>query len=305
MMKKTAQCNFCFPYLILLLFFLSGCTAIQPVTLDRSLPEDQQLFPHVHLDRVLSTYVDTDGRVDYQSLQASSGDLDIYYALVASYSPDSNPELFPDVNHELAYWINAYNAAVLKTVITYYPIQSVTDIKTPTAFSFLSDKAGFFFFQRLRFGGVETSLYYLENSVIRKRYDEPRIHFALNCASKGCPRLPQKAFTGELLNQQLDDEARSFVAEERNFRMDHYDKIIYLSEIFDWFEEDFTGWYARKFPGDRSTLLDYIQLYVSKEQAFVLNRVKHAYEVRFVPYDWGLNDQNRVEVVEDKSSSKE
>jgi hypothetical protein len=276
--------------LLLLGFFVFGCTTIQPVIKDK-LPIDPNIFPNDRFDRVLQQYVNERGLVDYSALREDSEDLERYYYLITTYSPDSHPDLFPSEKHKLAYWINAYNAGAIKTVMTYYPISSVLDVKQPGIFFFLSDKSGFFFFQRLTFGGKSTSLYYLENQVIRKRFNDPRIHFAINCASLGCPRLPRRSFSGESLDQQLDNETRFFLTEERNFKIDHDEKVIYLSSIFKWYEKDFTIWYATKFPGRESSLLSYIDLYLAPEKAEELKAIGISYSLRFVSYDWRLNDQ--------------
>ena len=276
--------------LLLLGFFVFGCTKIQPVIKDKP-SVDPNIFPNDRFDRVLQQYVNERGLVDYSALREDSEDLERYYYLITTYSPDSHPDLFPSEKHKLAYWINAYNAGAIKTVMTYYPISSVLDVKQPGIFFFLSDKSGFFFFQRLTFGGKSTSLYYLENQVIRKRFNDPRIHFAINCASLGCPRLPRRSFSGESLDQQLDNETRFFLTEERNFKIDHDEKVIYLSSIFKWYEKDFTSWYATKFPGRESSLLSYIELYLTPEKTEELKKIGNGYSLRFVPYDWRLNDQ--------------
>ena len=270
-----------------------GCTTIHPLRGEPQAPPVGVSFSHDRFERVLTAFVDEDGRVDYAALQATSGDLEAYYQLVATYSPDSHPDLFPGKDHRLAYWINAYNATAIKTVLTYYPIDSVLDVENPWPFFFLTDKAGFFFFQRLSFGGATTSLYYLENEVIFERFDDPRIHFALNCASLGCPRLPSRAFTGEDLDRQLEHETRRFLAEGRNFTIDHAAQRIHLSTIFQWYEEHFTDWYGRRFPGRAATLLSYISLYLPPAKAETLQEISDRYRLHFVPYDWGLNDQQR------------
>jgi hypothetical protein len=255
------------------------------------------MFSHTHFERVLERFVDQYGQVDYTALKKNPHDLEQYYLLFATSSPDSHPELFPTEHDKLAYWINAYNAAVIKAVLTQYPIQSVEDVKPPVLFFFLPRKSGFFLFQRLTFGGTPTSLYYLEHYVIRKRFADPRIHFALNCASGGCPRLPRQAFTAEHLDTQLDQAARQFMTEQRNFSIDHQARTVWLSSIFDWYKKDFVSWYQRNFPDkslgkDDANLLDYVSLYTSPEQTQELKRAA-AYTLRFVPYDWSLNDQAR------------
>jgi hypothetical protein len=191
----------------------------------------------------------------------------------------------------------------MKTVMTYYPISSVLDVKQPGIFFFLTDKSGFFFFQRLTFGGKSTSLYYLENRVIRKRYGDPRIHFAVNCASIGCPRLPRRSFSGETLDQQLDIETRFFLTEERNYKIDHDTEIIYLSSIFEWYEKDFTTWLTTTYPDRESSLLSYIELYLTPQRAEELKAIANSYTLRFMPYDWRLNDQKSLIFIRQLNSS--
>ena len=281
-------------YLALLLVGLSviSCTTIQPAIKDTQ-PLVKNTWSNELFDRILKYYVDGRGLVDYTALRNDPDDLEEYYYLITIYSPDSHPDLFPSENHALAYWINAYNATAIKTVLTHYPVTSVLDVKQPGILFFLSDKSGFFFFQRLTFGGKTTSLYYLENQVIRKRFGDPRIHFALNCASLGCPRLPRQSFSGESLDRQLDNEARLFLSESRNFRIDHEEKVIYLSSIFKWYEKDFTSWYNERFPKQNSSLLSYIELYLASEKVVELKNIEDSYTLRFIPYDWQLNDQDK------------
>src|SRR5262245_21525683 len=116
-----------FPFLI-----LSACTAIKPVSvLPQPLQEMSPTFSHEAFDRGLRRFVDNAGRVDYAALKRNNGDLEPYYSLLALYSPDSHPSLFPTEVSKLACWLNAYNAAVIKTVLTHYPISGVGDIRPP------------------------------------------------------------------------------------------------------------------------------------------------------------------------------
>ncbi len=273
-----------------LLLLLSACTTISPSL--KSF-ESAQLseFSHQIFDQALRQNVDDFGRVDYQGLKSQSNSIEAYYQSISQYSPDSHPELFPSEQHRLAYWINAYNVAVIKIVLEYYPIAGVEEVKPPLALFFLPDKTGFFVFQRPVFGNVSTSLYYLENSVIRERFFEPRIHFALNCASISCPALPNYAFTGNQLNQQLEQEVRRFFSESRNFRIDLTTKTVYLSAILDWYQDDFIDWLQIKYPEKNATLINYIALYLSDEKARQLSQLGSQYQIKFIPYDWRLNDQ--------------
>jgi hypothetical protein len=271
---------------------LAACsTTIAPADLATTAPDST--FSHKLLDQVLDTHVDDSGRVNYALLKAQPETLDRYYVLVARYSPDSHPELFPDEASRLAYWINAYNGAVLKAVITNYPITSVSDVSGPPLSGLVSDQIGFFYFQELVFGGAKLNLYDLEHEIIRKRFPDPRIHFAINCASGGCPRLPSSAFRAADLEGALDREARRFVNEARNLRVDDEARVIHLSSIFDWYRQDFLSELGRSHPEIADAdLLDYARLYLVQETRDTLDRAEAAgYQIRVIPYDWRLNDQ--------------
>lgn len=267
-----------------------ACTAIEPARVSPASLETGERVTHADLDEVLRRFVDESGRVDYLGLLRDPGRLERYYLFLTRESPESAPARYPTSADQLAYWINAYNASVLLAVIRNYPIASVTDVEAPFPLHYVDDKIGFFFLQRVTLGGETTNLHALENSTIRARYPEPRVHFALNCASVGCPRLPRSAFTGPGLDEQLDRETRRFFAEPRNLRFDHDAGIVYTSAILGWYESDFTEWLARTHPGSPATLLDYISLYAPPEQEGALARARdEGYAMEFLAYDWSLN----------------
>jgi hypothetical protein len=274
---------------------LAGCTTQLPPDAGLLRRAEQESpgdgFSHVAFDGVLERFV-RDGYVDYPGLLADRGELDAYYARLAARSPDSHPVLFAGRDAKLAYWINAYNASVLEAVLAYYPVDSVKDIEPPAGLFFLPRLAGFFYLQKITLGGVRYNLYDLENEVIRRRFEEPRIHFAINCASESCPRLPSRAFLPETLEAQLATEARNFIREPRNVEIDPEAGTITLSAIFDWFEDDFVEWTARS-DGDRQAgLLDYIGPHLDAEQRAALALCADC-RVGFFEYDWAINDQAR------------
>ena len=248
-------------------------------------------FPHVALDAVLASRVDAHGRVDYAGLVREPEPLETYLAQVAATSPDSDPERFPDDAHRLAYWVNAYNAWVLKLVKDHYPVASVTDVPTPPGLFFVPGKVRFFLFQRVPVGGAPTSLYGLENGIVRRRFADPRVHFALNCASLGCPRLPAHAFHPETLDAELEAEARRFVADSRNVRIDDAARTIWLSALFDWYEDDFTHWVSSVSGGSEHSLVEAVARWSEPGRAETLRARVASHRVAFLPYDWALNDQ--------------
>lgn len=231
-----------------------------PAASGPSLSAQPGRFPHDVLDAVLAKHVDEQGRVDYATLAADRNDLVRYLQVVASVSPHSDPALFPTDADQLAYWINAYNAYVLFAVTERPTMKSVDD-----------DKADFFYFTKYVFGGEAISLYDLENEVVRKEHAEPRIHFALNCASAGCPQLPAEAFVPDRLEAQLAREARAFCADPGKVRVD--DEAVRVSQIFEWYAEDFAAGpvaFCRRWGRDDLPA-----------QA----------PVEYIPYDWTLNAQ--------------
>ena len=149
---------------------------------------------------MLQEYVDDQGLVRYAALAQDRAQLDAYVDSLGHSSPASHPDRFPTREHELAYWINAYNAFTLRGVIDAYPIASVKD-----AFAL----SGFFNRQTFVAGGREMTLDHLENQIIRPTYQEPRIHFAVNCAALSCPQLDNRAFTGPDLDARLEQGANA------------------------------------------------------------------------------------------------
>ncbi len=239
-------------------------------------------FRHDRFDAVLRRVVDDRGCVDYAALVADPTDLQVYVATLVAVSPDSHPARFPTGDDRLAYWLNAYNASVIDRVVRRYPIDSVKDVFPPLV--------GFFYLQRVLLGGEYVSLYGLENGVVRKRFSDPRVHFALNCASRGCPRLAARAFTGDGLQAELEREARRFVGEPRNAVVDPLTHTVWLSSIFSWYERDFTNWMRVHHPDEPATLVGYVGRLAEPERRAALDSCTGC-AVKFVPYDWRLNDR--------------
>jgi uncharacterized protein DUF547 len=211
--------------------------------------------------RVLASYVDERGRVDFSGLGRHRAELDAYVAYVAATSPDD----IADPKRRLAYLINAYNALSMYGVL---------DAGSPERLGWLG-RLRFFWLERAVVGGKSISLYDLESRKIRPIGDE-RAHFALNCMSVSCPRLPRVPFEGVILDRQLDEATVGFFAEPRNVAVDAAQREIWLSEILSFYEDDF----LRKAP----SLRDYVGRWRDGE-------LPPDYKIRFVPYDWTINRQ--------------
>ncbi|MGA7277982.1 MAG: DUF547 domain-containing protein [Desulfocapsaceae bacterium] len=278
--------------ILITLVLAAGCTSIRPPLnlVESTPPAAVEKIDYSSYESLLAGYVNERGLVDYAGLRDNPGDVDLFYQQIAAYSPDSHPELFADDDARLAYWINSYNLTTIKGVLHNYPITSVAEVAPPALLFFFPSKSGFFFFQRFTYGGAETSLYDLENSVIRKRFTDPRYHFGLNCASSSCPQLPKVPFYPDRLDEQLEAEAVKFINTTENVRYDEHEKILHVSAIFNWYEPDFLNWLEITSPGQDLTIVDYILHYLKEETAALINNDRESLRIEYLPYDWGLND---------------
>lgn len=214
--------------------------------------------------RVLARFVDERGRIDFEGVAKDPADLDAYVAYVGSVSPKSNPAAFPAREDVLAYYLNAYNALAMYNVLQFGIPAELGSIRVR-----------FFYRDRLPMGGRRISLYALENELVRPIGD-PRVHFALNCMVRGCPRLPRGPFEAARLDTQLDAAARLFFSEERNVHLDPARKVVRFSEILSFYTKDFLA--------KEPALIAYANLYRTQ-------KISPDWKVEFIPYDWTLNKQ--------------
>jgi hypothetical protein len=260
------------------------------ITIDAAIPENfpTDRFSHDVLEQLLQTYVDGAGDVDYERWQQNTPDLqrlESYLAAVSRYSPESTPERFKTKQDELAYWLYAYNAYVVKSILDRWPLASVTSVKAPIE---IVKGLGFFYQLRFVFGGKEYSLYAVENDIIRASYRDARIHFVLNCGSKSCPVLRPDLPSGAELESYLQQAAVDFVSERRNVSIDHDEKEIVLSTIFKWFRKDFINDLRRRGLSSDRGLIDYVaSVAPASLKDELLGTIN--YEIVYIDYDWAVN----------------
>ncbi len=212
--------------------------------------------------RVLSRHVDEGGRIDFAGLAKDRADLDAFVAYVGDVSPPSSPDEFPTREAVLAYYLNAYNALAMYNVLE-------SGIPPELA----SIKVRFFYKNRLRMGKEWISLYALENRLVRP-LGEPRVHFALNCMVRGCPRLPREPFEPERLDAQLEAAARLFFSEPRNVELRPAARTVRFSEILSFYTKDFLA--------QSPSLIAYANRYRA-------DPIPGDWKTEFIPYDWTLN----------------
>ncbi|WP_111682234.1 DUF547 domain-containing protein [Winogradskyella tangerina] len=204
---------------------------------------------------LLQKYVSSEGEVDYGGFKSDKAKLRSYIDALSELSP--NNEWLK--NETLAYWINAYNALTIDLILRNYPLESIKDIKDPWD-------------QRLwKFGEKWINLNDIEHKILRKM-NEPRIHFAIVCASESCPKLLNEAFTANTLETQLSDATRGFLSDTSKNEISENE--IKLSKIFKWFAKDFKT---------EGSLIDFLNAYTDVN---ISNKAKKS----FKDYDWSLNN---------------
>jgi hypothetical protein len=267
----------------LLTDFLSASSIVVLTTLlglGLALPaEGEPPFSHADWEATLERFVNERGFVDYQALSKDHADLDRYLESLATKGPQTTPALFPSRDHQLAYYLNAYNALVFKGVLDRGPEDdSVWKGGLISGYSF-------FVKQKFQLDSESTSLKKLEDDTVRAEFGDPRIHAALNCASVSCPRLPRSAFSGDGLESELDQAMKFFISEQRNVRVDKSRQRVLLSKIFEWFEDDFLDWERRQ--GNKNpTIIDYVNRYRAGG-----DQLPPDWRTESIPYDKGINAQ--------------
>ena len=235
-------------------------------------------FDYAPLNRTLGRVVNAQGHVDYAAVKTDAN-LQAFADQLAQISPDTHPEFFPSRADSLAFWINAYNACVLAGVSKAYPVSSVTEI---------APAFGFFKIYRFVVGGRRFTLDQIEHEIIRKQFADPRIHAAINCAAVSCPRLLNKAFTPNELDDQLNSVMQDMIRSPIHVQINRETGVVSLSAIFDWFSSDFTSYVQAREAGE--TVLDYISLFLSKDDTQYLQNHPNL-KIVFLDYDWSLNNQ--------------
>ncbi len=219
---------------------------------------------HQIWDELLKKHVSPNGDVNYKGFISDSIKLNQYLQRLTENPPS---ETNWTKNEQLAYWINAYNAFTIQLIIRNYPLKSIKDIggKIPKVNSPWDIK--FFFI-----GEEKMDLNTIEHNILRKKYDEPRIHFAIVCASKSCPVLLNEAFVSEKLEAQLARQTKEFLKDD--FRNKITVDKVQLSKIFDWFKSDFTT---------KGSLIDFLNQYAPV-------KINADVKISYLDYDWGLNE---------------
>jgi hypothetical protein len=229
-----------------------------------ALPSQASTVNHEIWADLLGKYI-VPGGVNYTGFKAEEERLDQYLKVLE----DADPEKLSR-NEQYAYYINAYNAWTIKLILSGYPgVKSIKDfgsiLKSPWQKKWVRIKS------------KVITLDDVEHNILRPRFKDPRVHFAINCSAVSCPPLRPEPYLGHTLDQQLDHSTRSFVNDANSYRLEG--DTLYVSRIFKWFSEDFNedalGFYLQYAEGDL------------KEK---LTGQKDKIQVKYLHYDWSLND---------------
>jgi len=212
---------------------------------------------HGPWNALLTKYVQNNGDVDYKGFAKDVAALNSYLTLLANNKPQDDWSK----NEKLAFYINLYNAATVKLIVDNYPVKSIKNIKRPWGSKIVT------------LGDELISLGDVEHKILRKM-NEPRIHFAINCASFSCPKLVNVAFTAQNMEQQLEAATKDFINDPTRNKIAA--ERAQLSEIFKWYKKDFIT-------SNSATVLEYIDPYIDVS-------LQAKTKVDYLKYDWNLNE---------------
>lgn len=254
------------------------------VVLGQSVPVEKQIplrrIRHAAWTRLVSRYVDDAGNVDYGAWKANTADVQALEDYLKELSRGA-PELDSSRETRLAFWINAYNAVTVRGILREYPTTSIQNhVARFLGYNIWRDLL-------LWVGDQTYSLGQIEHAVLRPM-NEPRIHFALVCASRGCPRLRNEAYLARSLEEQLDDDASTFFSSSDHCRVDSLRGTLSLSPILFWYERDFGP--------NRTERLTCIEKFLPVEARVVTSSWFDPPDMRidYLDYDWSLNDKATV-----------
>lgn len=215
-------------------------------------------------DELLQRHVATNGDVDYKGLMIDVSALDEYLTLLSTHPPHSGWSS----TEQLTYWINAYNAYTVKLILNHWPVKSIKEIAGQVPMVNSPWDLKFF-----KIGTIDFDLNTIEHDILRKEFSEPRIHFAINCASESCPILTNRAYSADRINQQLIEQTKAFLSDNSKNRF--MEDELELSPIFKWYSDDF---------GSKAELIKFLDQHT--EQTISEG------QITYTDYDWNLNSNH-------------
>lgn len=235
----------------------------------------QAHFSHRIYSHLLKRYV-RNGRVNYNGLASKRNKLDIYLCRLAH----SNVKFIKSRRARFAFWINAYNAVTLRAVLDRIPKSRAAQKN----FSVAAGKWNFWKGWKYQVNKRWYTLDQIENKIIRPRFGDARLHFALVCAARGCPHLVNKAYTGKRLYSMLNRNSRKYLRSANGCKVNKAAKVLHLSKLFQWYRKDFV---SKKTPHPALYAARFLK---KADRQFVRKHYK-SLKIKWIPYSWKLNVQ--------------
>ncbi len=273
--------------------FFIGCSLVVLVSTSVFSSESKtDAIDYTNYQSVLKTYVSSEGRVDYAGLKKNAEQLDASLSSIGSLEP-ATYESWPEADR-IAFLINAYNAYTLKAIINHYPIQSTFLGRLRFPANSIRQISGVWDKLQWNLMGEMVTIDGIEHGTLRKDFNEPRIHFAVNCASMGCPVLLNQPYVGERLDKQLDAQVTRFLKRPLDFHHDANSGAVKLSMILSWYAGDFVQ-FADKFNHfdylgrEQRGVMNFLYPYLSESQQTAMKEKRIS--ISYLDYDWSLNEQ--------------
>ena len=260
---------------VITLIFATTPQAAQEADWGQHNPASTRIVDHSTWDQILTRYIQTseDGVNRFAYNQVRKADKVELSAYITRLTQVDVPSL--NRNEQFALWANLYNAITIDLILDNYPVASIREIK-PSVFSFGPWKQ-----KLVTMAGQELSLDDIEHNILRKHWQDPRVHYAVNCASIGCPNLAITPFTGDNLNDLLDTAARAFINHPRGARVE--EGKLTVSSIYKWYKDDFGG--------DDAGVISHMLLYAEPALAKALQQIS---SIDRDEYDWTLNETSTL-----------
>lgn len=246
---------------------------------------------HAAFSAELSKYVDQSG-IHYRQWKEHPEGLDKYLAQLAAITPEEY-ERFSEPEKKVL-WINAYNAIIIRIVLDHYPIQGGKPYyPTDSARQIPSLWEAY----RYKVAGREVNLYDIEHKIIRREFKDPRMHFLVVCAARGCPGIGSSAYTASSLERDLEKASWQYMTDPKHVQIDPQHKTVRVSKLFEWFPLDFaplTGLQPFQVPppSDDEIVVAYVMNFAGKDVQKQFPDYKDV-RVIYMPYDWALNDADQ------------
>lgn len=252
----------------------------------------EKSFSYAPYANALQAFVTPDGLVRYKALKEKRAGLDAFIKNIEQLHPsvyDGWSE-----NEKIAFWLNAYNAHVLRIIIEHYPIRASFFKSVVFPRNSIQQIPGVFSNLKFTVMGKSMTLDDIEHNTLRKKFNEPRIHMALVCAALSCPPLRTEPFIAEKLDAQLNDQTKKFLANAKKFNVARANRVVYVSSIFKWFGEDFIKTFKPKsgygkHGAKENSVLHFVSRFVNKNDREFLE--KGSFDVQYLKYDWTLNEE--------------